>query len=534
LPDLPGNRTTEQVTGNITPPDGECGIFSINTQGGTMKNTKSLLIRKTLLSGLLALSVGSMPDIATAGGTSYGIGAPKNSNELPTGDFRKNIESLPSATHKAALQWLQSFEFTKHDLSHMRIDPQGAIFYADSFDSDGSNKTSSADSAASRSSAVTAKNVGKFHSRPGSENTIFVDFKGGVLSGTAWNNNEGVTSWKTRPYDTDGNPKSFSAAEVNAMAGIWHQIAEDYAPFDVDVTTEDPGKQGPKNAWILVTHSEARGSNPLPSPKSSSVAYMNIFGFGQTAFYSPVIVYYNNLGNPDAIAEASSHSIGHNLGLSHDGTSGSANAHGKGKVSWAPIMSIDHRYQVTQWSNGDRPGSVNKQNDIGVLVGTLGLRRDDHDDSRFEKGTPLVINSKGQIKVSTPETDPGNRHSENKGIIEQKDDVDVFVMNVGTGMVDITVTPAWHAFNQDPHRGANLDVHVALYNAAGKLVAEHDPGNETSSNLKTKVTAGRYKLQVKGVGNTASAYSGSGSLGQYYIAGTVPPAGKGNSTVASK
>jgi hypothetical protein len=499
-----------------------------------MKNTKSLLSKSTLLSGLLALSVSSIPNIATAGSTSYGIGAPRNSNELPAGEFRKNIESLPTATHKAALQWLQSFEFTKHDLSYMRIDPQGAVFYADSFDAADSSKTGSAASAAASTSAVTAKNVHKLHSRPGSTKTIFVDFNGGTLRKTAWNNNEGVTSWKTRPYDTDGNPKSFSTAEVNAMAGIWHQIAEDYAPFDVDVTTENPGKQGPNNAWILVTHSEARSANPLPSPDSSSVAYMNIFGFGQTAFYSPVIVYYNNLGNPDAIAEASSHSIGHNLGLSHDGTSGSANAHGKGKVSWAPIMSIDHHYQVTQWSNGDRLGAVNNQNDIGVLVGTLGLRRDDHDDSRYEKGTPLVINNKGQIKVSTPETDPTNLHSENKGIIEQNDDVDVFVMNVGSGMVDITVTPAWHAFNQDPHRGANLDVHVALYNAAGKLVAENDPRNETSSSLKTKVSAGRYKLQVKGVGNTASAYSDSGSLGQYYISGTVPPSGKKNATVASK
>jgi len=498
-----------------------------------MKNTKSLLAKKTLLSGLLALSVSSMPYIANAGGTSYGIGAPKSSNELPSGDFRKNIESLPSATQKAALQWLQSFEFTKHDLPHMRIDPQGAVFYADSFDIGNSNKTNTTDSPASSSSAITAKNVHKLHSRSGSTRTIYVDFNGGPLSGTAWNNNEGVTSWKTRPYDTDGNPKSFSAAEVNAMAGIWHQIAEDYAPFDVDVTTEDPGKQGPDNAWVLVTHSEARSANPLPSPGSSSVAYMNVFGFGQTAFYSPVIVYYNNLGNPDAIAEASSHSIGHNLGLSHDGTSGSTK-HGKGKVSWAPIMSTDHRYQVTQWSNGEHQGAVNKQNDIGVLVGTLGQRRDDHDDSRFEKGTTLVISSKGQINVSTPETDPGNRHSENKGIIEQQDDVDVFVMEVGTGMVDVTVTPAWYAFNQDPRRGANLDVHIALYNSAGKLVAENDPRNETSSNIKTKVSAGRYKLQVRGVGNTASSYSGTGSLGQYYIAGTVPPAGKKTSTVASK
>jgi hypothetical protein len=195
-------------------------------------------------------------------------------------------------------------------------------------------------------------------------------------------------------------------------------------------------------------------------------------------------------------------------------------------------MGVNHSNQVTQWSKGDYRGAVNKQDDIGILVGALGLRRDDHDDSRFDSGTPLVSDRKGNITAILPGVDPDNHNAQNKGLIEDEDDIDVFVFNAGKGLVDITVTPAWQAYQQDPHRGANLDVHVALYDASGKKIAESDPHDETSSRLRKQVAPGRYKLEVTGVGNTDSAYPAYGSIGQYYIAGTVPPAGGKSTTLA--
>lgn len=39
----------------------------------------------------------------------------------------------------------------------------------------------------------------------------------------------------------DGSPSTWSAAELSDILAIWRAISEDYAPFDVDVTTEDPG-----------------------------------------------------------------------------------------------------------------------------------------------------------------------------------------------------------------------------------------------------------------------------------------------------
>ena len=46
------------------------------------------------------------------------------------------------------------------------------------------------------------------------------------------------------PFDRDGNPSSLSAAEIAEIEAVWQIVAEDYAPFNVDVTTEDPGDPG--------------------------------------------------------------------------------------------------------------------------------------------------------------------------------------------------------------------------------------------------------------------------------------------------
>lgn len=46
----------------------------------------------------------------------------------------------------------------------------------------------------------------------------------------------------------DGSPSTWSAAELSDFLAVWRAISEDYAAYDVDVTTEDPG------AAYLATH----------------------------------------------------------------------------------------------------------------------------------------------------------------------------------------------------------------------------------------------------------------------------------------
>jgi hypothetical protein len=77
------------------------------------------------------------------------------------------------------------------------------------------------------------------HSRPGAARTIYLDFDGATISGTIWNAGT-VDPIIAAPYDTDGNLGAFSDAEKAAIQGIWQRVAEDFAPFEVDVTTEEP------------------------------------------------------------------------------------------------------------------------------------------------------------------------------------------------------------------------------------------------------------------------------------------------------
>ena len=456
-----------------------------------------------MLFGLLMVT-GSIYCVS-AGAQSFGAGAPRSISALPAGEFRTAVEALPESGRNLTRQWLQSIEFTSSDLAHMRVDKQGGVYYADSFATHGKQGGKAAPT-----SKVTEKEVFSLHSMPGAKYRVFIDFNGGTVSDSAWNVTTGADKLEAQPYDTDGKPGKFSAVELAAMKEIWQAVAEDFAPFKVDVTTEEPGQTGGNTGWILVTRSDAKRST-LPEPQAGGASYINILGLSHTPYYSPAFVYTNNLGSTTAVAGAVSHGMGHLVGLSHDGA-----AAGKGsQVSWAPIMGLDPEQHVTQWSQGE----FNSQDDIAILSGRMGMRRDDHDDTRYDKGTRLVVGKNGEVN-----SDAGHS-ARNQGVIEDRDDVDVFVVNVGAGYVDFTVTPVWQAMAGDKQHGGNLDVHIALYDSNGKRVAEQDPRNTTAANLKTRVPAGRYVLEIKGVANPAVAHSDYGSIGRYFITGMVVPSG---------
>src|SRR3954447_16861768 len=80
----------------------------------------------------------------------------------------------------------------------------------------------------------------ELHSKPGSNRVIYLDFDGQTITGTAWNTGGKPATVDVTPYDTDGNPNSWSTAEQDVVRDVWARVAEDYAPFDVDVTTQEP------------------------------------------------------------------------------------------------------------------------------------------------------------------------------------------------------------------------------------------------------------------------------------------------------
>ncbi|MBD2041469.1 DUF4347 domain-containing protein [Microcoleus sp. FACHB-672] len=86
-------------------------------------------------------------------------------------------------------------------------------------------------------------------SNPGATAKIFLDFDGHTTSGTAWNTNfNGNADIISPAYSIDSDLNTFSTTEVANIEEIWKRVAEDYAPFDVDVTTVDLGNlNGPNN-----------------------------------------------------------------------------------------------------------------------------------------------------------------------------------------------------------------------------------------------------------------------------------------------
>ncbi len=349
------------------------------------------------------------------------------------------------------------------------------------------------------------------HSRPGAKRTIYLNFRGATLSGTVWNGGGGTIT--ALPFDLDGLPYSFSTAELQRIQYIWQRVVEDFAPFDVDVTTEPPPVErltrSSSGDDVYGTTALITSRAGVYSCSCGGVAYIGIFdNIGD--FYKPALVFYDALAsNEKNIAEAISHEVGHNGGLRHDGTATLSyyTGHGSGATGWAPIMGVGYYQPLVQWSKGEYAGANNAEDDIVVLQSNgLPLRADDHGNSAGT-ATLLAATVAGSVASFSAE-----------GVIERASDIDMFAFTSGAGTVSFSARPAV--------RSANLDVLIELRNAAGALLASANPVDGLPATLTaTLASGGTYYVSVHGVGKgdrLATGYTDYGSLGQYALTGNAP------------
>ncbi|MFC1775846.1 PKD domain-containing protein [Pseudomonadota bacterium] len=507
-------------------------------KGNRFKPVKALTgILVCLVSFTLVTHVLAKPDKEKL--VTYGVGKPDSILELPPGRLKQQLNALGANSRARALRKLQQLSFPKEDLEYLRVDRDGAIWYADSFLPD--PQSAPQQKAPIVSQAIAESQIFNLHSLPGSSNVLYLDFDGHIITGTAWNNETGIDPYVALPFDPsvdDLIPTEaiFSSDELNRIGEIWARIAEDFAPFDIDITTELPSSFDDFTGRVVFTHDIDANGEDMPSVNAGGVAYVDVFGetgVYNYAYYSPAFVYYTNLytnlhGYPTLNAEAGTHEFGHNIAMGHDGAPGTSyySGHGTPFVDWGPIMGGSYSDNVTQWSQGEYAGATNFEDDLALIAANLGYLGDDHGDG-FSTATPVVIESSGAILVSDPEVDPHNVMPENKGVIGDRDDVDWYKLDVGAGGFNIKVTPAWKAFTRSSHRGANLDVELKLYDSTIAEIASHEPTDDTYGEITTTVNTGRYYISVDGVGNnTNSDYSDYNSMGMYFIEGTVvvPPA----------
>jgi PKD repeat protein len=360
------------------------------------------------------------------------------------------------------------------------------------------------------------------HSRPGAARTVYLNFRGAQLSGTAWNGSS--TTLTALPFDTDGAPYTYSQGELERIQYIWQRVVEDFAPFDVDVTTEPPPAdrltRSGSTDTVFGTTVLVTSRSGVYSCSCGGVAYIAIFD-DTSDYYKPALVFYDALGpgNEKYVAEAISHEAGHNMGLQHDGYSGGGyySGQGSGATGWAPIMGVGYSQPLVQWSKGEYATANNLQDDYVVMAGNgLPLRADDHGGGAGS-ATPLAGSSAGGLTTLTAE-----------GVIERPSDVDWFSFASAAGTISFSVAPA--------ARSANLDLLIELRDGAGNLLASANPVDALPASLSyTAPLSGTFHLTVQGVGKgdpVTTGYSDYGSLGQYAVTGSVPT-GAGQPPVAA-
>jgi PKD repeat protein len=342
------------------------------------------------------------------------------------------------------------------------------------------------------------------HSKPGSKRLLIMNFQGKNITNTYWNSAMKKPVIVATPFNYDSDPTTFNDQERTAIQLIWQRVAEDFAAFDVDVTTDinamSKAPAGSAYASVVIT----RQADYFVS--APGIATINTFGM---SYYEPAFAAYDTLHrNVKYIAECISHEFGHRLGLLHDGTTTLPyyRGQGTGTTSWAPIMGAGYYTNVTQFSRGEYANANNKQDDFAVIQRFLPLRADAAGSTAGEAADFPATASNGRSSGSI------------NGVIENQGDVDLFSIAAGSGAITASATVA--------ALGPDVKLSLSLVDDSGTAVLSNTVGTSLNATISgTVARPGTYYLRVSatGYGNPATnGFSDYGSRGFYRLTASYP------------
>jgi len=401
-------------------------------------------------------------------------------------------------------------------------------------------------------------NAPALHSNPGAPMTVFLDFDGHNIRNTPWNT-QNFGNIVNLPYDTDGDLTSFSPDELDTIQSVWERVSEDFRPFNIDVTTVDPGFEALKNTggtdtnWgqrVVIGGSSADWYLTVNPPDPASMAPPPFYKAMNSSFFTPVaqnkndtpaFVFSKDVAGvagmvpvDKALAEVVSHAVGQTLNLKEMGQgilkdpgpppkfdTVAYPGHGAGATGWSSIMGTVFKdlptgglaKELTQWAQGEYQFASPIEDELGTITNTgltgVDYRADDHGSTR---------NTADPLAVDASQSTTDDLEFADAGIIEQSTDIDYFSFTVdGLGAV----------LNLDVSQftnGANLDILAKIYNSSGTVKYSSNPLNELGAGGQTLsssadggwldattgdytdtifLQAGTYYVSVEGIGKPA-------------------------------
>lgn len=417
-----------------------------------------------------------------------------------------------------------------------------------------------------------------YHSRPEATRCIYLDFTGYVEDSAALvaAAREGLLEpamnyIATAPFAYAGRfgDRSQVYPTASAIYDIWRMVAEDFAAFDVDVTTEAPEyaalvKQSDEDEAYgkRVVIGYAQGTSSPWYPGGGAFAGGGCFG---ECVDRPVFIF--SVQSRQNIAAQVTHEVSHTLGLSHDSgnvwfgdflgsqtyyqgveltRSGELNtsATWESNLYWYPVMGAAPTAQgaitaagelyfydagdfINQWSRGSYSSATNQEDDFAILLGltegsgtqfvgevdypaavrNLTLAADDSGD------VPAQAADLGALAVGGTVAAQGviGKHITEAGAVA--DDVDCYAITVAQGAwLEAAAVPGFKGLTE----GASLDACLEVLTPEGELLACADlplgiEAEVTFSRVREAglrvflPVAGRYILRVSGTVHPVSS-----------------------------